>query len=141
MDKRKILSQASQFATMDSENRITLPQRVCEMLDIKEGTRFLVIADKSKSKIMLYPVVLGEEKFAELYMKLRDRPGVLGEVATELGKMNINIESTVVLPSVEKVSEFYAIINCAECSLPIVDVEERLKKLENTIEVEIIPVE
>ncbi|MHA1361998.1 MAG: ACT domain-containing protein [Candidatus Freyarchaeota archaeon] len=141
MDKHKIPSQASQFTTMDSENRITLPQKICEMLDIKEGTRFLVIADKSKSKIILYPVVLGEEKFAELYMKLRDRPGVLGEVATELGKMNINIESTVVPPSVEKVSEFYAIINCTECSLPIVDVEERLKKLENTIEVEIIPIE
>ena len=141
MDKHKMPSQAAQLTTMDSENRITLPQKICEMLDIKEGTRFLVIADKSKSKIILYPVVLGEEKFAELYMKLRDRPGVLGEVATELGKMNINIESTVVPPSVEKVSEFYAIINCTECSLPIVEVEERLKKLENTIEVEIIPIE
>ncbi|MFB0560879.1 MAG: ACT domain-containing protein [Candidatus Lokiarchaeia archaeon] len=141
MDSHKNSARASQFTTMDSENRITLPEKLCEMLDIKEGTRFLVIADKSKSKIVLYPIILGEEKFAELHMKLKNLPGVLGEVATELGKMKINIESTVVPPSFEEISDFYAIINCTECKIPIVEVEEKLRKLENTIEVEIIPIE
>jgi len=126
---------------MDSKKRITLPEKVCEMLNIKEGAKFLVVADKSKSKIMLYPIIMGEDKFAELYMKLRDIPGVLGKVATELGKMNINIESSIVTPSVEKISDFNAIINCKNCKLSLVEVEEKLKKLENTIEVEITPVE
>ncbi len=141
MEGSKNSSRASQFTTMDSENRIILPKKICEILDIKEGTRFLVIVDKSKSKIILYPIILGEEKFAELYMKLRNLPGVLGEVATELGKMNINIESTVVPPSFEEISDFHAIINLTECKFPIVEVEEKLRKLESTIEVEIIPIE
>ncbi len=141
MDNRKNSSRASQFTTMDSENRITIPKKICETLEIGEGTRFLVVPDKTKSKITLYPIIRGEEKFAELHMKLRNLPGVLGEVATELGKMNINIESSVVPPSSEKISDFYAIINCTECKIPIVEVEEKLRKLKNTIEVEIIPIE
>lgn len=141
MGGKRNLPRASQFSTIDSEYRIKLPEKVCEMLDIKEGTRFLIIADKSKTKIILYPIILGEEKFAELYMKLRNIPGVLGVVATELGKMNINIESTVVPPSFEEISDFYAIINFTECKTPIVEVEKKLRKLKNTIEVEIIPIE
>ncbi|MBS7251383.1 MAG: ACT domain-containing protein [Candidatus Freyarchaeota archaeon] len=141
MSKHKNIYQSAQFTTMDSKKRITLPEKVCEVLNIKEGARFLVVADKSKSKIMLYPIIIGEDKFAELYMKLRDIPGVLGKVATELGKMNINIESSIITPSVEKISDFNAIINCKNCKLSLVEVEEKLKKLENTIEVEITPVE
>ncbi len=141
MSKHKNMYQSAQFTTMDSKNRILLPEKICEMLNIKEGTKFLVVADKSKSKIVLYPIIIGEDKFAELYMKLRDIPGVLGKVATELGKMSINIESSIVTPSVEKISDFFAIINCRSCKLSLAEVEEKLKKLENTIEVEIIPVE
>lgn len=141
MEKRKNLSQASQFTTINVKNQITLPQEICEMLNIKEGTRFLVIADKPKSRITLYPVILGKDKFAELHMKLRNIPGVLGKVATELGKININIESSIVPPSAEKISDFHAIINLTECSFSIVEVEEKLRKLENTIEAEIIPIE
>ncbi len=141
MDSHKDSSRASQFTTINSKNRITLPEKICDTLDIKEGTRFLVIADKQKSKITLYPIILGEEKFAELYMKLRNFPGVLGEVATELGKMNINIESIAVPPSFEEISDFHAIINLSECKIPIVEVEEKLRKLESTLEVEIIPIE
>lgn len=74
-------------------------------------------------------------------MKLRNIPGVLGKVATELGKMNINIESSIVPPSAEKISDFYAVINFAQCKLSIVEAEEKLRKLENIIEAEIIPIE
>ncbi|MEM2146202.1 MAG: ACT domain-containing protein [Candidatus Jordarchaeaceae archaeon] len=141
MEKRKNLPQASQFTTINAENKIKLPKEICDMLDIKEGTRFLVIADKPKSRITLYPVILGKDKFAELNMKLMDIPGVLGKVATELGKININIESSIVHPSIKKISNFQAIINLTECKHSIVEIEERLRKLENIIEAEIIPIE
>ncbi|MEM3587909.1 MAG: ACT domain-containing protein, partial [Candidatus Jordarchaeaceae archaeon] len=133
MESRKNIFQASHFVTINAENQVTLPSEICEMLGIKEGTRFLIIADKSKSRIILYPVILGKDKFAELHMKLRDLPGVLGKVATELGKININIESSIVHPSVKKISDFHAIINLTECNLSIVEIEERLKKLENIV--------
>jgi AbrB family looped-hinge helix DNA binding protein len=141
MERHKNSPQESQFTTINSKNRITLPQKICEMLNIKEGTRFLVIPDKSKSRITLYPIIQGKEKFAELHMKLKNIPGVLGKVATELGKMNINIESSIVPPSAENISAFYAVINFTQCKLTIVEAEEKLRKLENTIEAEIIPIE
>jgi AbrB family looped-hinge helix DNA binding protein len=141
MENRKNPPQTPQFTSINSKNQITLPKEICKTLDIKEGTRFLIIADKTKPRITLYPIILGKEKFAELHMKLRNIPGVLGKVATELGKMNINIESSIVPPSVEKISDFQAVINLTQCKLSIVEIEEKLRKLENTIEAEIIPIE
>lgn len=131
----------AEFVTIGENNSIILPSSIASSLNIKKGVRVLIVADVGKMNFVAYPIVRGERMLAEIKVKMLDKPGTLGMIATELGKMNINIQTTIIPPGSGGVADAYFIADCTESKVPLSEVEERLKKLENTIDVEVNPLE
>lgn len=131
----------AEFVTVGENNSIVIPPSVASSLNIKKGVRILIVADVSKMNFVAYPIAREERLLAEIKVKMLDKPGTLGRIATELGRMNINIQTTIIPPGSGGVADAYFIADCTESNVPLSEVEERLKKLENTIDVEVNPLE
>ncbi len=131
----------TEFIHVGKNNSFTLPSSVASSLKIKEGTRLLIVADVSKMNFVAYPIIKEERMLAEIRVKMLDKPGALGEIATELGKMNINIQTTVIPPGATGMADAYFIVDCTGSKTPLSEVEERLKRLSSTVEVKINPLE
>ncbi|MBS7287280.1 MAG: ACT domain-containing protein [Candidatus Freyarchaeota archaeon] len=131
----------TEFVVIGKNHSVTLPQSVISSLNIKEGARLLIVADVNKMNFVAYPIIREERMLAEVRVRMLDKPGALGEIATELGKMGINIQTTVIPPGTTGVADAYFVVDCTGSKTPLPEVEERLKRLKNTVEVEVNPLE
>ncbi|MHA1608212.1 MAG: ACT domain-containing protein [Candidatus Freyarchaeota archaeon] len=131
----------TEFVDVKKDTMMNIPSNIAEALKIKEGTRLLIVADINKMNFVAYPIVKEERMLAEVKVRMLDKPGALGEIATALGEMGINIHTTLIPPSTTGVSDAYLIVDCTESKVPLTEVEEKLGKLKNTIEVEVNPLE
>ncbi|MBS7248956.1 MAG: hypothetical protein QXW47_04530 [Candidatus Jordarchaeales archaeon] len=131
----------TEFVLVGKNNSINLPSSVASSLKIKEGTRLLIVADVSKMNFVAYPIIKEERMLAEVKVRMLDKPGALGEIATELGKMSINIQTTVIPPGTTGIADAYFIVDCTGSKISLSEVEERLKRLSSAVEVKVNPLE
>ncbi|MBU7044372.1 MAG: hypothetical protein HXS47_12350 [Theionarchaea archaeon] len=72
-------------------NIIQLPEDIGVEIGVVKGSYFLVEADERAKEISFERIAVPGKNLAELSAVLEDKPGVLADVALELGNNNINI--------------------------------------------------
>jgi acetolactate synthase-1/3 small subunit len=70
---------------------IKLPEEIATEVGIIRGAYLLVEADEKSKELSFERIAVPGKNLAEITFILEDRPGVLADVALELGNSNINI--------------------------------------------------
>jgi len=87
----ELVLKLTEVVRVDSKGRVTIPMIMRESLNIVEGMHVILIADTSKREIIISPLVPPRAKVYEIYLELKDEPGVLAKVAGKLAEFNIDL--------------------------------------------------
>ena len=81
----------TEVVRVDSKGRVTIPMIMRESLNIVEGMHVILIADTDKREILISPLVPPKAKIYEVYLELKDQPGVLAKVASKLAEYGVDL--------------------------------------------------
>jgi len=127
-----------EFVIIDSKGRVMIPSRIRRLLNISDGMKMIMIADPDKREIRIVPLADLYAKIYRLKIGMKDRPGVLAEIASFLAEKNIDLlmtESRTIKRG--EVAEWNVIADFSNCNLDIKDIISDLKKLGFIMKIEV----
>jgi len=132
--------QATELVSLDEGGRIRLSEEVLEALGIEPRTAFLAVGELTPRRILLYPVAMGGRRLVEVLATIKDKPGSLGEIATALGDLDVNIETSILPPGLGGLSEWIAVIDITNSKLSLDELKAKLSELSSVESLEVIEV-
>jgi acetolactate synthase-1/3 small subunit len=117
---------------------IKLPDDVTTEIGIVKGAYFLVEANERSKELTFERIAVPGKNLAEITLVLQDKPGVLADVALELGNANINIlfnESDEIRFS--NLSALLAIVDMSRSRIPVEELKSHFEKMKVVKKVEI----
>jgi AbrB family looped-hinge helix DNA binding protein len=130
-------SQLYEFAVMDSKGRIFIPARIRAVLNVREGMRFMVIADLERHEIRLVPLADAQSEVVKLTVLMKDVVGALSKVVDALAAAGVDLlitQSRTIRRG--ELAEWVAIADFSKSELSIEKVVERLSSLDVVKKVE-----
>ena len=130
-------SQLYEFAVMDSKGRIFIPARIRALLNVREGMRFMVIADLERHEIRLVPLADAQSEVVKLTVLMKDVVGALSKVVDALAAAGVDLlitQSRTIRRG--ELAEWVAIADFSKSELSIEKVVERLSSLDVVKKVE-----
>jgi len=101
---------------LDSKGRILIPYHIRELLDIADGSEFLIMSNYN-GEVKLLPLLKG--KTAEIRIMVEDKPGNLTQITQILAKANIDIVmSQMKVLERGHLAEWHAITDISKCENP-----------------------
>ncbi|MEM2905881.1 MAG: hypothetical protein QW057_00880 [Candidatus Bathyarchaeia archaeon] len=132
--------QATELVSLDEHGCVKLSEDVLQALDIEPRTTFLAVGELTPRRIILYPVAMGGRRLVEVLATIKDRPGSLGEIATALGEVGVNIETSILPPGSGGLCEWIAVIDVTESKLELEELKTKLGELSSVESVEVVEV-
>jgi AbrB family looped-hinge helix DNA binding protein len=132
-----VSSQLYEFAVMDSKGRIFIPARIRALLNVREGMRFMVIADLERHEIRLVPLADAQSEVVKLTVLMKDVVGALSKVVDALAAAGVDLlitQSRTIRRG--ELAEWVAIADFSKSELSIEKVVERLSSLDVVKKVE-----
>jgi AbrB family looped-hinge helix DNA binding protein len=132
-----VSSQLYEFAVMDSKGRIFIPARIRAVLNVREGMRFMVIADLERHEIRLVPLADAQSEVVKLTVLMKDVVGALSKVVDALAAAGVDLlitQSRTIRRG--ELAEWVAIADFSKSELSIEKVVERLSSLDVVKKVE-----
>jgi AbrB family looped-hinge helix DNA binding protein len=132
-----VSSQLYEFAVMDSKGRIFIPARIRAALNVREGMRFMVIADLERHEIRLVPLADAQSEVVKLTVLMKDVVGALSKVVDALAAAGVDLlitQSRTIRRG--ELAEWVAIADFSKSELSIEEVVERLSSLDVVKKVE-----
>jgi AbrB family looped-hinge helix DNA binding protein len=132
-----VSSQLYEFAVMDSKGRIFIPARIRAVLNVREGMRFMVIADLKRHEIRLVPLADAQSEVVKLTVLMKDVVGALSKVVDALAAAGVDLlitQSRTIRRG--ELAEWVAIADFSKSELSIEKVVERLSSLDVVKKVE-----
>lgn len=126
-----------EFAIMDSKGRILIPSRIRSLLNLREGMKFMLIADAEHNELRLIPVVEEHARIYKLRVKMRDTIGALFRVLQVIVSSNVDLlltQSRTIRR--REVAEWVAIVDLSQSKYSIEELAGMLKGLDIVEEVE-----
>lgn len=123
-------------------NIIQLPEDIGVEIGVVKGSYFLVEADERAKEISFERIAVPGKNLAELSAVLEDKPGVLADVALELGNNNINIlfnESDEIEST--NLAALVAVLDISHARISVETLKLQLEKMDVVREVEIKKIE
>ena len=130
-------SQLYEFAVMDSKGRIFIPARIRAVLNVREGMRFMVIADLERHEIRLVPLADAQSEVVKLTVLMKDVVGALSKVVDALAAAGVDLlitQSRTIRRG--ELAEWVAIADFSKSELSVEKVVERLSSLDVVKKVE-----
>lgn len=130
-------SQLYEFAVMDSKGRIFIPARIRAVLNVREGMRFMVIADLERREIRLVPLADAQSEVVKLTVLMKDVVGALSKVVDALAAAGVDLlitQSRTIRRG--ELAEWVAVADFSKSELSIEKVVERLSSLDVVKKVE-----
>jgi AbrB family looped-hinge helix DNA binding protein len=122
---------------MDSKGRIFIPARIRAVLNVREGMRFMVIADLERHEIRLVPLADAQSEVVKLTVLMKDVVGALSKVVDALAAAGVDLlitQSRTIRRG--ELAEWVAIADFSKSELSIEKVVERLSSLDVVKKVE-----
>jgi AbrB family looped-hinge helix DNA binding protein len=132
-----VSSQLYEFAVMDSKGRIFIPARVRSVLNIREGMKFMVIADLEKHEVRLVPLADEKSEVIKLTVLMSDVVGALSKVVNTLAAAGVDLlitQSRTIKRG--ELAEWVAIADFSKSSVGVEGVVEKLSSLDVVRKVE-----
>jgi len=132
-----VSSQLYEFAVMDSKGRIFIPARIRAVLNVREGMRFMVIADLERREIRLVPLADAQSEVVKLTVLMKDVVGALSKVVDALAAAGVDLlitQSRTIRRG--ELAEWVAVADFSKSELSIEKVVERLSSLDVVKKVE-----
>jgi acetolactate synthase-1/3 small subunit len=117
---------------------IKLPDDIATEIGIVKGAYLLVEADERSKELTFERIAVPGKNLAEITLVLQDKPGVLADVALELGNADINIlfnESDEIRFS--NLSALLAIVDMSRSRIPVDELKSHFEKMKVVKKVEI----
>ncbi|MBI5347612.1 MAG: ACT domain-containing protein [Candidatus Aenigmarchaeota archaeon] len=112
------------IAKMDRKGRVTIPSYIREGMGIEDGIELIISLDGKILKVI--PIVA--EKNAEIYVSMKDVPGMLSRIINALSKNSVDIIfSQSHTPERGKIAFFSAIVDIVN----VKDIKKLKKDLHN----------
>lgn len=130
-------AQLYEFAVMDSKGRIFIPARVRAALGIREGMKFMVIADLERHEIKLVPLADEKSEIVKLTVLMSDVVGALSKTVSTLAAAGVDLlitQSRTIRRG--ELAEWVAIADFSKSSLSVENVVEKLSTLDVVRKVE-----
>lgn len=97
---------------LDSKGRLLIPYHIRELLDIADGSQFVIMSNYN-GEIKLLPLIKG--RTSEVRILLEDKPGNLTQITKVLAKANIDIIlSQMKVLERGHLAEWHAIVDMAD---------------------------
>jgi AbrB family looped-hinge helix DNA binding protein len=122
---------------MDSKGRIFIPARIRAVLNVREGMRFMVIADLERREIRLVPLADAQSEVVKLTVLMKDVVGALSKVVDALAAAGVDLlitQSRTIRRG--ELAEWVAVADFSKSELSIEKVVERLSSLDVVKKVE-----
>jgi len=129
-------AQLYEFAVMDSKGRIFIPARIRAVLNIREGMKFMVIADLDRHEIRLVPLADAQSDVVKLTVLMKDVVGALSKVVDALAAAGVDLlitQSRTIRRG--ELAEWVAIADFSSSSLGVEGVVKKLSSLDVVKEV------
>jgi len=130
--------QATELVSLDEHGCMKLSEEVLEALDIEPRTAFLAVGELTPRRIVLYPVAMGDRRLVEVLATIKDTPGSLGEIATALGDIDVNIETSILPPGSGGLCDWIAVIDITNSKLGLEELKAKLNGLSLVESVEVV---
>jgi bifunctional DNA-binding transcriptional regulator/antitoxin component of YhaV-PrlF toxin-antitoxin module len=127
MEKLSVGAKMSDFVVADSEGRIMIPEKIRELLDIREGTCVLV-ANLAMCEV-LFPIASPNAKLARLRADINDQPSSLARLSNAVAEANVNIQTVSMPPGIRGASSLIAILDFSRNNLDFNQLSEKLQNL------------
>ncbi|MHA1371241.1 MAG: AbrB/MazE/SpoVT family DNA-binding domain-containing protein [Promethearchaeota archaeon] len=85
------MTRFSEIVKIDDRGRIVIPGYARKMLNLKVGSKILMIVDDKTNRIILTPFLGEDSKPIRARIRLQDEPMSLARVAMAIGKLGINL--------------------------------------------------
>jgi len=132
-----VAAQLYEFAVMDSKGRIFIPARVRAVLNIREGMKFMVIADLERHEVRLVPLANEKSQIVKLNVLMSDVVGALSKVVNALAAAGVDLlitHSRTIRRG--ELAEWVAIADFSRSTLGVEGVVEKLSSLDIVKKVE-----
>lgn len=126
-----------EFAAMDSKGRVFIPAKIRAALNIREGMKFMIIADLERHEIRLVPLADEKSEIVRLRVLMRDVVGALSKVLNALAAAGVDLlitQSRTIRRG--ELAEWVAVADLSGASLSARELAEELQKLSVVVKVE-----
>lgn len=133
-----MLEEVYDFTVMDYKSRITIPLKVRKLLGLREGMKFLVIANALRKEVRIIPLAELHAKVYRIRILMADRPGVLAKVATLLAEENVDLlmtESRTIRRG--EIAEWIVMADLSKCKLDVSELLDRIRSFDFVKNIEI----
>lgn len=127
------------IVSLDDRGRVVIPQIIRESLGLRTNSQVMMVADSEAKEIKITPVGLDEKrKPIKLRITMEDVPGALAKIARTFGSLGISLMygESVILEKEKKA--MWTVISPTP-SIPLDDLEEKLKKEGDALNVKVVP--
>ncbi len=123
--------QVYEFAIMDSKGRILIPSKIRSLLGLREGMRFMIVADTERNELRLIPIAEESARVYRLRVVMRDIVGALAKVLQTVASFNVDLlltQSRTIRR--REVAEWIAIVDLSTSGYDIEQIVNTLKGLD-----------
>lgn len=130
------MAQVYDFAQMDSKGRVFIPSKVRGLLNIREGMRFMVIADSTRYEIRLVPIANEKALLFKITLRMVDVVGSLSKVLDVVAREGVDLlltQSRTIKRG--ELAEWVAIVDFSNVKSSVEETVQRLRELDVVKEV------
>lgn len=122
---------------MDSKGRVLIPSKIRSLLNIKEGMKFMIIADVERSEIRLVPLVEDASQVYRVRVIMKDEVGSLSSVINVIAKNNVDLLLTH-SRTIRRgdTAEWIAVADFSQSIKKIEEIAEEIRSLGQVVDVE-----
>ncbi len=123
--------QIYEFVIMDSKGRILIPSKIRSLLSLREGMKFMIVADTERNELRLIPIAEESARVYRLRVLMRDIVGALANVLQIVASFNVDLlltQSRTIRR--HEVAEWIAIVDLSTSRYDIEQLVDALKGLD-----------